>query len=44
MVASNASQAMLGALLVLVMGVAFAMVPAMMFPILKRQNEALAIG
>ena len=28
----------------LVMGVALAMVPAMMFPILKRQNEALAIG
>jgi len=44
MVASNASRAMLGALLVLVMGLALAMVPAMMFPILKRQNEALAIG
>ncbi len=43
-VAANASQAMLGALLVLVMGLALAMVPAMMFPILKRQNEALAIG
>jgi hypothetical protein len=26
------------------MGVALAMVPVMMFPILKRQNEALAIG
>ena len=43
-VAANASQAKLGALLVLVMGLALAMVPAMMFPILKRQNEALAIG
>jgi hypothetical protein len=32
------------ALLVLVMGIALAMVPAMVFPILKRQNEALAIG
>jgi hypothetical protein len=30
--------------LVLLMGVPLAMVPAMMFPILKRQNEALAVG
>jgi hypothetical protein len=34
----------LGALLVLVMGLALAMVPVMMFPILKRQSEALAVG
>jgi hypothetical protein len=44
MVASNASQAKLTALLILVMGLSLAMVPAMMFPILKRQNEALAVG
>jgi hypothetical protein len=44
MVASNASQTKLTALLILVMGLSLAMVPAMMFPILKRQNEALAIG
>jgi len=44
MVAANASQVALRALLVLVMGLPLAMVPAMMFPILKRQNEALAIG
>jgi hypothetical protein len=43
-VASNASQVGLRALIVLVMGLPLAMVPAMMFPILKRQNEALAIG
>jgi hypothetical protein len=43
-VASHASQVMLGALLVLVMGLALAMIPALMFSILKRQNEALAIG
>jgi hypothetical protein len=43
-VASNASQVALRGLLVLVMGLPLAMVPAMMFPILKRQNEALAIG
>jgi hypothetical protein len=43
-VASNSSQAMVAALLMLVMGIALAMVPAAMFPILKRQNEALAIG
>jgi len=44
MVASNASQAKLTALLILVMGLSLTMVPAMMFPILKRQNEALAVG
>ena len=44
MVASNASQALLGALLVLVMGLALALVPAVAFPILKRQNEALAVA
>jgi len=44
MVAANASQVGLQALLVLVMGISLAMVPAMMFSILKRQNEALAIG
>jgi hypothetical protein len=43
-VASNASQVGLRALLVLVMGLPLAMVPALMFPILKRQNEALAVG
>jgi Domain of unknown function (DUF4386) len=43
-VASNANQVALGALIVLVMGLALAMVPAMMFPILKSRNEALAIG
>lgn len=42
--ASNPSQIQLGALLVLVMGMALAMVAATIFPILKRQNEALAIG
>jgi hypothetical protein len=44
MVASNASRAQLTALLILVMGLPLSMVPVMMFPILKRQNEALAIG
>ena len=43
-VASHASQAYLGAFLVLVMGLALAIVPAVIFPILRRQNEALAIG
>ena len=44
LVAANPSQVAFGALLMLVMGLALAMVPAMMFPILKRQNEPLAIG
>lgn len=43
-VAANPRQAQLAAMLVLVMGIALAMVPAVMFPILKRENEALAIG
>lgn len=43
-VAANAGQVALGALFVLVMGLALAMVPVVMFPILKGQNEALAIG
>ncbi len=42
--ASNPSQIQLGAFLVLVMGLTLAMVAATIFPILKRQNEALAIG
>jgi len=34
----------MGALCVLTMGLALAMVPVMMFPILRRHNEALALG
>ena len=44
MVAANPSQVALGAFLLMVMGLALAMVPALMFSILKRQNETLAIG
>jgi hypothetical protein len=44
MVAAHPSQVAVGALLILVMGLALAMIPALMFPILKRWNEALAIG
>lgn len=43
-VAANPSRFVLGAMLILVMGLALALIPALMFPILKRQNEALAIG
>ncbi len=41
---ANESQFMVAALFVLTMGLALAMVPVMMFPILKKQNEALALG
>jgi hypothetical protein len=34
----------LGALLVLVMGLALAMVPVVMFPVFKKYNEVLALG
>lgn len=43
-VAANESQVQLTAFLVLVMGLVLAMVPAVMFPILKKQNEVLAVG
>ena len=41
---ANEIQIIAGALFVLIMGFALAMVPVMMFPILKKYNEALALG
>jgi hypothetical protein len=43
-VAAQGNQIRLGALLVFIMGLALAMVPVMMFPILKKQNEVFALG
>ena len=43
-VSTGPYQIVIGALCVLTMGLAVAMVPVMMFPILKRYNEALAVG
>ena len=43
-VTANENQIIIGALFLLVMGLALAMVPVMMFPILKKHNEALALG
>jgi hypothetical protein len=43
-VSTNPNQIVIGALLVLTMGLALAMVSVIMFPILKRYNEALAVG
>jgi hypothetical protein len=43
-VSTNENQMIMGALFVLIMGLALAMVPVMMYPILKKQNEALALG
>ena len=43
-VSANENQVIIGALLVLIMGFALAMVPVMMFPIFKKHNEALALG
>ena len=42
--ALHASQAQLAALLILTMGIALALIPALMFPILKKLSEPLAIG
>ena len=38
------NQIIIGALFVLIMGLALAMVPVMMFPIFRKYNEALALG
>ena len=43
-VSKNPNQIVMGALFVLTMGLALAMVPVMMFPILKSYNAALAVG
>jgi len=43
-IAASQNQLVLGALLVLVMGVALAMVPVVMFPVFKKYNEVLALG
>jgi hypothetical protein len=43
-VSANESQIVIGALFVLTMGLALAMVPVVAFPILRRFNEALAVG
>jgi hypothetical protein len=41
---AHENQIVIGAFFWLTMGLALAMVPAMMFPIFKKYNEALAIG
>jgi len=43
-VAANEPQMITGAFFVLVMGLSLAMVPVMMYPLFKKQNEALALG
>jgi len=43
-VSANPNQIVIGALFVLTMGLALAMIPVMLFPILKRYNEVLAVG
>ena len=43
-IAASQNQVVLGALLVLVMGLALAMVPVVMFPVFKKSNEVLALG
>lgn len=43
-ISANPNQIVIGALFVLTMGLALALMSVMMFPILKKHNEALAIG
>jgi hypothetical protein len=42
--AANTNQIIIAALLTLVMGFSLSMVPVMLFPILKKHNEVLALG
>jgi hypothetical protein len=43
-VSANENRIIIGALLILIMGFALAMVPVVMFPIFKKYNEVLALG
>ncbi len=43
-ISGNENRIIMGVIFVLIMGFALAMVPVMMFPILKKQNESLALG
>ncbi len=43
-ISTNENQIILGALCVLIMGLALALVPVFMYPILKKYNEVLALG
>jgi hypothetical protein len=43
-ITAHANQITIGALLVLIMGFALAMVPVVIYPVLKRHNEVLALG
>lgn len=43
-IAANEPQLALGALCILIMGLALAMIPIILFPILKKFNETLALG
>lgn len=43
-VAANGNQLVVGALLVLTMGLALAMVPVVLFPVARKHNEVLALG
>ena len=43
-VSANETQVLTGAFLIIVMAVAVAWIPVILFPILKKQNEALALG
>jgi hypothetical protein len=43
-ISANKNQIVIGALFVLLMGFALALIPVLVFPILKKHNEALALG
>src|SRR5688500_2737416 len=43
-ISANENRILIGALLVLLMGFALAMIPVMLFPIFRKHNQTLALG
>lgn len=43
-VSANVNEAKLGTLFILIMGISLALVPAVIYPVVKKYNEALALG
>ncbi len=43
-IAANGTRIIIGSIFIVIMGISLAMIPVLLFPLLKKQNEVLAIG
>ena len=43
-IAAHGTQVIIGSIFIVIMGISLSMVPVLLFPLLKKQNEVLAIG